>query len=105
MRINLIILMLVAAAACTKKPEISSDGKGDIYSKNFTRWVNGQTVENDRIVVLNYGLCHYCDNKINQVLINSNCIANNDVSFVLATDKNLPIMLDTLNRKSTHKFF
>ncbi|MGJ3235368.1 hypothetical protein [Marivirga sp.] len=104
MRINLFLIAFLLISGCSKKAELSNGDK-DMYSTNFTKWVNEHTVKNDKIAVLNYGLCHYCDNKINQVLINSNCLKNNDISFVLATDKNLPTMLDTLNQQYTNRFY
>lgn len=103
MKINLVLIALLIITSCSNKTEVST-GEKDYYSTNFTEWLNKHNLNHDKTIVLNYGLCHYCDNKINQVLINSNCLLNADISFVLATDKNLPTMLDTLIQRYKNRF-
>lgn len=84
-----LVLMLSLSACSTNEQEKETTEK-DGYNQNLHAWVKQQEQVYDRYIVMNYGLCNYCDTKIQQAIINFDCLEKQGVAFVICTSKPLP---------------
>ncbi|MGM0579190.1 MAG: hypothetical protein ACQETL_00815 [Bacteroidota bacterium] len=99
---NLLIISLVFLFACSSGNKRDENTKEDAYQINFRKFIEKHNQYYEKYVVLDYGRCHYCDNKVKQALLNMDCLtAREGIAFILYSQKRLPdeleILLDNKN--------